>query len=166
MPRVTDPSILAQLETSQSTINKGGGGMMGSRGGGKPMTAQQQAAAGQRQQTLNALAAQYSRVRGLYDQNLKGVGPSSLLEYLPLPRNKAFNSAAAGLSDLATAAFRVPGIGAQSDADAARMVAANQPSASDSDEAIEAKLANLRNRLAQAGVKIPGESASGWKVVR
>lgn len=166
MAEITDPALLAQLETPQAKINAGGDkgkpGMFA-----RPLTASQQQAADQRQQTLKALAAQYARVRDMYNKDLKGVGPASLLEYLPFPRNRAFDSAAAGLSDLATAAFRVPGIGAQSDADAARMVAANQPKASDTDEAIEAKLQNLRNRLAQSGVPIPGEGARrGFKVIR
>lgn len=125
-----------------------------------------QIAADARQQNLTALSKQYAEVARLYERDLKGVGPGSLLEYLPLPRNRAFDKAATGLSEVAMAAFRVPGVGAQSDADAARMAAAFQPQASDSDEEIEAKLRTLRNRLETAGVKIPGERAGQFKVIR
>ena len=142
-----------------------GGGMFG---GGRQPTAAQAAALSQRQQNLAALAGKYADVSSRYGKDLKGVGPGSLLEYLPLPKNKAFDSSAAGLSDLALAAFRVPGVGAQSDTELRSFVKANEPHASDPDEQIEAKLANIHNRIKAAGVPIPGETdpASGWKITR
>ncbi len=165
-------------KTGQKIVFKGGqwvsaGGAMpaaggGMFGGGRAPTAAQAAAASARQQNLTALAAKYAEVKGMYDKNLKGVGPGSLLEYLPLPANKAFDSAAAGMSDLAMAAFRVPGVGAQSDADQRNFMRANEPHAADQDQQIEAKLGNIRNRIKAAGVPIPGEAdaAAGWKITR
>lgn len=137
-------------------------------GATKPPTAQQAMAMQQRQANLNALANKYADVRDRYNRDLKGVGISSLLEYLPLPKNKAFNSAASGLSDLALAAFRVPGVGAQSDRELQAFVQANQPSNWDSDQEIEAKLGNIRNRLTASGVVIPGEQPDngGFRVIR
>jgi hypothetical protein len=88
MGRVTDPALLAQLETSQASINRGGkpsGGMMG----GRAPTAMQAQALSMREGNLRGLAAKLADVEARYNRDLKGVGPASLLEYLPLPRNKA-----------------------------------------------------------------------------
>jgi len=150
MPKISDPALLAQLETPQTAINK--------TVPGAPVSASKAGlAAQQRQQNMLALGNAYARVKSLYDRDLKGAGIGSILEYLPLPRNKAFDSAAAGMSDVANAVFKVPGMGAQSDADFAQFVRANQPRAADPDAQIESKLANIKNRLVAGGVKIPGE---------
>lgn len=139
-------------------------GMFG--GGSRPLTGAQAQAAAQRQSNLTALARQFGVVQDRYNRDLKGVGPASLLEYLPLPRNKAFNSAASGLSEVAQASFRVPGVGSQSDLELAAFIAANQPQASDPDEQIEAKLANIRNRIEASGAHLPGDRAEQFRVVR
>jgi hypothetical protein len=61
--------------------------------------------------------------------------------------NAAFDSAGAGLSEVGLAAFRVPGVGSQSDSELRQFVAANTPRAGDRDSAIQEKLGNLRRRL-------------------
>lgn len=97
---------------------------------------------------LRALERQIAEVRSLYDQNLKGGNPLQALgEYLPLPQNRAFDSAGKALAETGFGAFRVPGVGSQSDAEGARFVEAYAPSASDQDSVIEQKLTNLENRL-------------------
>lgn len=97
---------------------------------------------------LRALERQIGSVRQLYKDNLAG-GPSlsSIGEYLPFSQNRAFDSAGKALAETGFGAFRVPGVGSQSDAEGARFVEAYAPSASDQDAVIEQKLANLENRL-------------------
>lgn len=121
---------------------------------GKPSTGRASAADAKTQMALrgksaalDALSRQWQDVRGQYDQNFAGRGISSLAEYLPLPRNSQFNSAAAGLSEQALSAFRTPGVGSQSDKELEAFVRANQPSNADSDEAIVQKLKNIENRM-------------------
>ncbi len=97
---------------------------------------------------FRALEEQIARVEDLYRSgpgSTKGV--SGLADYLPTDSNAAFDSAAAGLGEVGLAAFRVPGIGSQSDTELAQFVAANTPRASDRDAAIREKLGNLRRRL-------------------
>lgn len=104
----------------------------------------------QRGNNLRALRNQIDRVRELYQTNLRGGVPNGLVGVLPdliRPENGQFNSAAAGLGEIGLAAFRVPGIGSQSDAELRQFVAANTPVATDSDSRIEEKLRNLENRL-------------------
>lgn len=100
--------------------------------------------------SLDSVVTQINRVQELYDNNLRDEALpllSSLWEYLPTPTNNQFDSAGAALGDQGMAAFKVPGMGPQSDQDAARFVTANQPQASDSDLAIEEKLRSLRQRV-------------------
>jgi hypothetical protein len=130
MPKITDPALLSQLETTQTAINKTGGGGRNAR-----------------VPALDALSRQLQKTRELYEKNFKGVGPRSVLEYLPSQATSDFNSAAAGLSDQALSAFRVPGVGSQSDRELQSFVAANQPSNSDFDSGIERKLSNIEGRL-------------------
>lgn len=97
---------------------------------------------------LRALERQIAEVRGLYDKSLKGGNPLQALgEYLPFAENRAFDSAGKALAETGFGAFRVPGVGSQSDAEGARFVEAYAPSASDQDSVIEQKLTNLENRL-------------------
>lgn len=177
MTDIQEGQTATNPKTGQKIVYKGGQWHNASApaaapgGGAGPATSKQAMAFKQRNDNLNALAAKFADVRDRYGRDLKGVGPGSLLEYLPTPRNKAFDSSAAGLSDLAMASFRVPGVGAQSDADQRAFVKANEPHASDADEQIEAKLANIRNRIKAAGVMIPGEGEAvkrraGFKVIR
>lgn len=99
---------------------------------------------------LNALSRQLQQTQGLYNRDFKGGNAiSSLIEFLPTPSAQRFNSAAAGLSDQALAAFRTPGVGSQSDAELRAFVMANQPKNTDYDPAIEQKFQNIRNRLVE-----------------
>lgn len=99
---------------------------------------------------LDALVGQINRVQSLYNQNLRDEAIpilSSLAEFLPTPENRQFDAAAAGMAEQGLAAFRVPGVGAQSDTELRQFVAANKPAASDYDASIEEKLMQLRNRV-------------------
>ncbi len=114
---------------------------------------------------MESVTAQVNRVQELYDKNLRGQKLSSLFgltEYLPTPTNQQFDSAAAGLADQGMAAFKVPGMGPQSDQDAARFAKANQPSASDYDASIEEKLRQMRARI-DANRKAMGLPPAQWK---
>lgn len=91
--------------------------------------------------TINLLTRQFN-------QTLAGRGlVKSTLEYLPTQEKGAINATGAGLADVGFAVFKVPGAGSQSDKDAERFVAANQPSTTDFDYTYLGKLYNLRRRL-------------------
>lgn len=130
---------------------------------------------------LDSLSRQLEDVRGLYNKNFKGGNAiTSLMEFLPTPAAQQFNSAAAGLSDQALAAFRVPGVGSQSDAELRSFIMANQPKNTDYDAAIEQKIKNIEGRLLArrralglpdrapplTGGKPKANSNDGWKVER
>ena len=95
-----------------------------------------------------ALERQLARIMELYD---KGPGTTGglggVLDYLPSDANSRFDSAGAGLSEVGLAAFRVPGVGSQSDNELRQFVLANTPKASDRDAAILEKVRNLTTRL-------------------
>lgn len=104
----------------------------------------------QRRANLQALQKNIDRVRELYEQNLRGGWTNKLAGNVPSiirPENEQFNSAGAGLGETGLAAFRVPGVGAQSDAELRAFIEANKPLATDTDLAIEEKLRNLQTRL-------------------
>lgn len=140
----------------------------------KMPAAQAAAQSPQRKAALDAIARQLQRTRELYNKNLRGVGPGSIMEFLPTATNQQFNSAAAGLSDQAQNAFRTPGVGSQSDRELAAFIAANQPSASDFDKTIEQKFGNIEGRLIpqRRALGLPDWPAplagdnSGWKIER
>jgi len=90
---------------------------------------------------------QINHIEALFNKHQKGVGLGSIAEYLPTQGNKAFDTAGAALGDMGTAAFKVPGLGSQSDQDAARFVAANQPSRWDTDSEVLEKLGALKRRV-------------------
>lgn len=97
---------------------------------------------------LRALEQQIADVRAQYESGFKGGDiVDSMLDYVPSQRTRAFNSAGAGLGDVGLAAFRTPGVGAQSDAELRAFIQANRPSSSDFDSEIEQKLTNLERRL-------------------
>lgn len=116
-------------------------------------TAEAQQATGlDRQKLANIRAAQQQidRLGQLYQQGPGATkGLSGILDYLPSPGNKRFDTAGAGLGEVGLAAFRVPGVGSQSDAELRAFIDANRPSASDYDVQIQEKLRNLQNRLNQ-----------------
>lgn len=99
---------------------------------------------------IRAAQAQIDRLQYLYNKGpgrTKGI--QGVVDYLPTPQNSQFNTAGAGLGETGLAAFRVPGVGSQSDAELRAFIDANRPSASDFDERITEKLSNLQNRLDQ-----------------
>lgn len=132
----------------------------------------------QRLANLRALEQQIARVGQLYQQGpAQTSGLSGLLDYLPTNANRQFDAAGAGLSEMGLAAFRVPGVGSQSDAELRAFVEANRPSAADRDAQIEEKMRNLQTRLGAAyqSMNIPyrprsfkkktvAPSDDGWKV--
>ena len=96
-----------------------------------------------------ALESQLERIKQLYQQGPGSTsGLAGVADYLPSDANAAFNSAGAGLSEVGLAAFRVPGVGSQSDAELRQFIMANTPSAGDRDAAILEKVGNLERRLA------------------
>ncbi len=102
----------------------------------------------QKRANLDALVNQINRVEELYRQTIEPTsGMSGFLDFLPTEGNRQFDAAGAGLAEQGLAAFRVPGVGAQSDTELRQFVAANKPSASDYDATIEEKMRQLRGRV-------------------
>jgi hypothetical protein len=104
----------------------------------------------QKRASLQSLEQQINRVEELYRGGLKDEAfgiISSLGEFLPTETNRQFDAASAGLAEQGLSAFRVPGVGAQSDTELRQFVQANRPSASDYDATIEEKLRQLRVRV-------------------
>lgn len=118
--------------------------------GGPEATAKQsaQSTRSQKEANLNALVTQINRVQQLYDEGVGSTnGAASLLDYLPTPGNREFDAAAAGLAEQGLAAFRVPGVGAQSDTELLQFVQANKPQSSDFDTVNMERLRQLRSRV-------------------
>ena len=134
--------LAAQVEAAQASAEKARKGNAGANIG--------DAKTQQRMANLNALESQLVNVRRLWEQSLKGGMPNAISGRVPdaiRSENGAFESAAAGLGEIGLAAFRVPGVGSQSDAELRQFVNANTPLPTDSDAKIEQKLNNLENRL-------------------
>lgn len=100
-----------------------------------------------KQAALEALTNQINEVQRQFDANFTGANDRGIFEYAPTPTNKAFDSAAAGLSEQALGAFRVPGVGSQSDAELKAFVDANKPDSWQYDAVNQQRLNNIRNRL-------------------
>lgn len=99
---------------------------------------------------LDSLVQQINRVQELFNKGQRdNVVPllGSLWEYLPTQDNKAFDSAGAGLAEQGLAAFRVPGVGAQSDAELRQFVEANKPDSWSMDSQNTERLRQLRQRV-------------------
>jgi hypothetical protein len=100
---------------------------------------------------LRTLAQQIDRVEQLYGNNLEGGWSNKIAGRVPAiirPENEQFASAAAAMAEQGLSAFRVPGVGSQSDAELRQFVEANRPLPTDTDLAIEEKLRALRMRVA------------------
>lgn len=101
----------------------------------------------QRVAKLNTLLEQIDRTEELHRANLAGGLPAFIGGNIPFrPEVEQFNSAAAGMAEQGLSAFRVPGVGSQSDAELRQFVKANQPLATDSDLAVQEKFKTLRLR--------------------
>lgn len=114
-----------------------------------------------------ALDAIVKQINDVSRQFATGPGATSglggLWDYLPTSENKAFDAAAAGLEDQAAMAFRVPGSGTVSDADAARIAAANKPNRWDMDAANVQRLKQLRVRV-DAAREAAGLPPANWEI--
>lgn len=127
--------------------------------------------AGAKAANIRAMAKQLNRVRELHRKYLKGGFPQQVGGVLPFAgsvmklnsKMGAFDSAAKGLAEIGLAAFRVPGVGSQSDTELRNFVAANTPQLTDSDDAIEEKLGNLERRMTEQaqvyGMRVRPEKA-------
>lgn len=99
---------------------------------------------------LDSLVGQINRVEELYRQNIEGQPVDRLFgltEMLPTATNRQFDAAGAGLAEQGLSAFRVPGVGSQSDAELRQFIQANKPTAWDYDKEIEEKMRQLRMRV-------------------
>lgn len=96
-----------------------------------------------------ALEQQLNVVEGLYNKNFKGVGPGSLLEYLPTPARRQFDAAVTGLRPLLKPLIRNPGEGTFTDADQA-LLDKQVPGGSLQDAENEQRIANLRRMIESA----------------
>lgn len=104
----------------------------------------------QKRASLESLVGQINRVDELYRKGFKDEAHgifSSIAEYFPTNEAAQLNAAGAGLAEQGLSAFRVPGVGAQSDAELRQFVEANRPSSWDRDVALEEKLRQLRLRV-------------------
>jgi len=112
---------------------------------------------------LEAMAKQLQDVEAQLQKNFIGAGDRGALEYLPTPTNKQFDAAAAGLAEQALGAFRVPGVGAQSDAELRAFVEANRPGSGEYDAVNLQRIQNIKTRLneqrAAMGLPPIGEQA-------
>lgn len=88
-------------------------------------------------------------------------GIAGLWDYLPSDANSVLDTAGAGLADQVTAAFKIPGMGSQSDADAARLAAATQPFARNRDVSNEQQFKQLKSRI-DFTRKAAGFPAANW----
>lgn len=131
-----------------SNLQAPGGGMMPGR---KPTAAESKAAMVAREKALGADAVerQLQTIEGLYNKNFKGVGPGSLLEYLPTQSRKQFDEAANGMRPLLKPLIRSPGEGTFTDADQA-LLDQQIPQGGAQDSANEQRIANIRNMIANA----------------
>ncbi len=129
----------AELALKQQQLEKG------QTAGGNRGTAIDKA--GARRAAVEALTKQMLDVDAQLRDNFEGEGDRGWEEYLPTPTNRAFDAAAAGMSDQALGAFRVPGVGAQSDAELRAYVRANELGASEYDTVNRQRFNNVRNRV-------------------
>jgi hypothetical protein len=145
-------------------VNAGAGGVLAPR---KPSTAEVK-------QDLNNKAAladlvsverQVGEVEKLYNQNFKGVGPGSLLEYLPTPARKQFDAATNALSPVLKPLIRGPGEGTWSDGDQ-RVLEKLIPDGGSLDADIEQRIKAIRGLIGDKKLKHGGAEATGWKVTR
>jgi hypothetical protein len=119
--------------------------------GGRPTAAQVKAALVAKEKSLGADAVerQLNVIEQLYKKNFKGIGPSSLLEYLPTQARTQFDAAANGMRPLLKPLIRSPGEGTFTDADQA-LLDEQIPQGSMQDANNEQRIANIREMIANA----------------
>jgi len=164
MPRITDPALLASLETPQTAINKGAGAAMP---GGPQLTGDARNTALQKIAALRALARQLQVSSHEFDRTQNGRGiAQSISEFAPSlfsPDNAKFDATIDSMTPLAKAAFRVPGSGADSDKESAAFLslvpsrygndAGNIEKYRQMANIIQGSVADQRRLL---GIKVPG----------
>lgn len=145
----------AQVRAAQAAAAKAEKGTAGAATGDAKLQA--------RVANMNALVEQINRVQELYESGPGATdGIWGLQDYFPTEKNRQFDAAAAGLAEQGLAAFRVPGVGAQSDTELRQFVEANKPSAGDYDAQISEKLRQLRSRVDQTRATM-GLPAAQWQ---
>lgn len=89
--------------------------------GAKPSAARDKQAIAAEGKVRGAIAVerQLKRIRELYNKNFKGVGPGSLIEYLPTQSRRQFDAAANNLRPLLKPLIRDPGEGSFTEGDQA-----------------------------------------------
>lgn len=112
---------------------------------------------------LDSLVGQINRVQELYDTGIRDETFSNAFGLLDSvgPKSGEFDSAGQAIADQGLAAFRVPGIGAQSDMEARQFALANTPQSGNWDVAIEEKLRTMRARV-DANRKALGLPPAQW----
>lgn len=112
---------------------------------------------------VNGLIGQINEVQRLFNSGPATTrGVAGIRDFVPGGDNARFDKAAASLEDIATGAFKVPGMGAQSDADAARLAAAIKPNRWAYDEAIDQQLKDVRRRVDE-WLKARGMPSAAWE---
>lgn len=115
-----------------------------------------------KQAQIQAFVNQINHVQGLLNQTVNQTsGIGGILDYLPSSEGASLDAAAAGLAEQGLAAFRVPGVGSQSDTELKQFVEANRPSRMSFDSANSERLKNLRNRVDET-MKALGLESPQW----
>lgn len=159
MPDIKEGQTATNPKTGQKVVYQGGQwhsvpgttapkpGMFG----GKPSAAESKAAVALAGKLRGATSVerQLGTLRTLYDKNFKGVGPGSILEYLPTQARKQFDAASGGLRPLLKPLIRDPGEGAFTDADQA-LLDSLIPNGGAMDSDNEQRFANIQAMIADA----------------
>lgn len=115
---------------------------------------------------LQSAEDQINRVQELYNKNYRdeprGLA-SSIAEFAPGPDAEQFNVAGSNLSDIMLSAFRIAGVGSQSDKDAERKAEALQSSNWTLDSGVEEKLRSARLQIEnmRAALQMPPPKWTG-----
>lgn len=119
-----------------------------------------------RSANLDSIIAQINRVQQLYDSGIRDETLSNAFGALDSlgPTAGQFDAAGQAIADQGLAAFRVPGVGAQSDMEAKQFALANTPQSGNWDVAIEEKLRTMRARV-DANRKALGLPPATWEGV-
>lgn len=120
------------------------------RGANNPALSDDQRKAMMTRATLESIVPRLNRAQELYRQDVAPENAGNLFglaDMFTTPTTGRFDTVGEQISDLGLAAFRVPGVGAQSDYEAKAFAAANKPNTSNWDSSIEEKFANMRTRV-------------------
>lgn len=112
---------------------------------------------------LDSIIGQVNRVQDLYNTGIRDETLGNAFGLLDSvgPEAGKFDAAGQAIADQGLAAFRVPGIGAQSDMEARQFALANTPQSGNWDAAIEEKLRTMRARV-DANRKAMGLPPAQW----